>query len=177
MFDLVAALAERVLSKARAAGVKLATAESCTAGRLATLLADAPGGGEQFHGGFVAYTKENKIATLGVPRELLAAHTAVSRAVAEAMALGALKRCPADLVIAITGVAGPEPDEDGNPVGLMHMAAAVRGREILHRSQTYEPGGRDETRTRAMHAALELADELLETMGSGSPDAGTAAPS
>ena len=165
MSDLVAALAERVLKKATAAGVKLATAESCTAGRLATLLADAPGGGEQFHGGFVTYTKENKIATLGVPRELIAAHTAVSRAVAEAMATGALERCPADLVIAITGVAGPEPDEDGNPVGLMHMAAAVRGREIRHRSHTCEPGGRDETRTRAMHAALELADEVLEDIG------------
>ena len=164
MSDPVAALAERVLNKARAAGVKLATAKSCTAGRLATLLAVAPGGGEQFHGGFVTYTKENKIAALGVPRELIAAHTAVSRAVAEAMATGALERCPADLVIAITGVAGPEPDEDGNPVGLMHMAAAARGREIRHRSHTC--GGRDETRTRAMHAALELADEVLKGIGS-----------
>lgn len=86
------------------------------------------GGSEQFHGGFVTYTKENKIATLGVPRELIAAYTAGSRPVAEAMAMGALDRCPADMVIAITGVAGPEPDEDGNPVGLMHIATAVRGR-------------------------------------------------
>jgi nicotinamide-nucleotide amidase len=107
MSDLVAALAERVLKKATAAGVKLATAESCTAGRLSTLLADAPGGGEQFHGGFVTYTKEDKIATLGVPRELIAAYTAVSRPVAEAMATGALDRCPADMVIAITGVRRP----------------------------------------------------------------------
>jgi nicotinamide-nucleotide amidase len=166
MSDLVAALAERVLKKARAAGVGLATAESCTAGRLSTLLADAPGGGEQFHGGFVTYTKENKIATLGVPRELIAAYTAVSRPVAEAMATGALDRCPADMVIAITGVAGPEPDEDGNPVGLMHIATAVRGRGMRHRSQTCRAGGRDDTRTRAMYAALDLADEMLEEMGS-----------
>jgi nicotinamide-nucleotide amidase len=166
MSDLVAALAERVLKKARAAGVRLATAESCTAGRLSTLLADAPGGGEQFYGGFVTYTKENKIATLGVPRELIAAYTAVSRPVAEAMATGALDRCPADMVIAITGVAGPEPDEDGNPVGLMHIATAVRGRCMRHRSQTCREGGRDDTRTRAMYAALELADQMLEEMGS-----------
>jgi PncC family amidohydrolase len=86
MSDLVAALAERVLKKATAAGVKLATAESCTAGCLSTLSAD---------GGFVTYTKESKIATLGVPRELIAAYTAVSRPVAEAMATGALERCPA----------------------------------------------------------------------------------
>ena len=167
MPDRLAALAERVVRKATAAGIKLATAESCTAGRLATLLADAPGAGEQFHGGFVTYTKENKIATLGVPRELIAAHTAVSRPVAEAMATGALERCPADLVIAITGVAGPEPDEDGNPVGLMHMAATVRGRGMRHRSQTCAAGGRDETCTHAMYAALGLADEMLEEIGSG----------
>jgi nicotinamide-nucleotide amidase len=166
MSDLVAALAKRVLKKATAAGVKLATAESCTAGRLSTLLADAPGGGEQFHGGFVTYTKESKIATLGVPRELIAAYTAVSRPVAEAMATGALDRCPADMVIAITGVAGPEPDEDGNPVGLMHIAAAVRGGGMRHRSQTCRAGGRDDTRNRAMYAALEIADEMLEEMGS-----------
>jgi nicotinamide-nucleotide amidase len=157
MSDLVAALAERVLKKATAAGVKLATAESCTAGCLSTLSAD---------GGFVTYTKESKIATLGVPRELIAAYTAVSRPVAEAMATGVLDRCPADMVIAITGVAGPEPDEDGNPVGLMHIAAAVCGGSMRHRSQTRRAGGRDGTRNRAMHAALELADEMLEEMGS-----------
>jgi nicotinamide-nucleotide amidase len=166
MSDPVAALAERVLKKATAAGVKLATAESCTAGRLSTLLADARGGGEQFHGGFVTYTKESKIATLGVPPELITAYTAVSRPVAEAMATGALDRCPADMVIAITGVAGPEPDEDGNPVGLMHIAAAVRGRGMRHRSQTCRAGGRGDTRNRAIHAALELAEEMLEKMGS-----------
>ncbi len=166
MFDPVAALAERVLKKAAAAGVKLATAESCTAGRLSTLLADAPGGGEQFHGGFVTYTKENKIATLGVPREPIAAHTAVSRPVTEAMATRALDRCPAEMVIAITGVAGPEPDEDGNSVGLMNVAIAVRGRGTWHRSQTCRTDGRDDTRSRSIYAALELADEMLEEMGS-----------
>jgi nicotinamide-nucleotide amidase len=165
MSDLVVALADRVLQKAKAAGVKLATAESCTVGRLSTLLADAPGGGEQFHGGFVTYTKENKIATLGVARELIAAHTAVSRPVAEAMATGALERCPADLVIAITGVAGPEPDEEGNPVGLMHIAVAVRDGGMLHRSQTCGAGGRNEMRTRAMYGALELAVTMLDEIG------------
>src|SRR5829696_1044693 len=108
MSDVTAALAERLVGNAKAGKVMLATAESCTAGRLATLVADAPGGGDQFHGGFVVYTKENKTAVLGVPNELIANHTAVSGAVAEAMASGTLERCPADMAIAITGVAGPD---------------------------------------------------------------------
>lgn len=70
---------------------------------------------------------------LGVPHDVIAASTAVSQAVAEAMARGVLERCPADVAVAITGVAGPEPDEDGNPVGLMHVAVAARGRSILRR--------------------------------------------
>jgi nicotinamide-nucleotide amidase len=76
------------------------------------------------------------------------------------------------MVIAITGVAGPEPDEDGNPVGLMHIAAAVRDGGMRHRSQTCRAGGRDDTRNRAMYAALELADEMLEEKGSSSAGKG-----
>ena len=106
----------------------LATVESCTAGALAVLLADAPEAGKHFQGGFVVYTKENKTAALGVPAALIAAQSAVSSDVAKAMASGALDRCPADISVAITGVAGPEPDEDGNPVGLVYVAAAEKGR-------------------------------------------------
>ncbi len=160
----LAELAERVLAKLGACGLTLATAESCTAGRLATLLADAPGAADRFHGGFVTYTKQNKSAVLGVPAELIAAHTAVSQPVAEAMATGALERCPADLVLAITGVAGPEPDEDGNPVGLMHIAAARRGGAVHHRCHAFGQGSREALRERAMHAALELAVQVLNEM-------------
>jgi nicotinamide-nucleotide amidase len=160
----LAELAERVLAKLSALGLTLATAESCTAGRLATLLADAPGAADRFHGGFVTYTKHNKSAVLGVPAELIAAHTAVSRPVAEAMATGALERCPADMVLAITGVAGPEPDEDGNPVGLMHVAAVWRGRGAHHRSHAFGEGNREALRERAMAAVLNLAIQVLSEM-------------
>jgi nicotinamide-nucleotide amidase len=141
-----ATLAERVLKQAGVRGLKLATAESCTAGCLATLLADAPGGGEQFHGGSVAYSKEQKTAVLGVAPELIAAHTAVSQAVAEGLAMGVIERCPADLAIAITGVAGPEPGEDCNPVGLMHVAVARRGGNIRHRGSFGPARGSHESR-------------------------------
>ena len=88
----------------------LATVESCTAGWLAHLLSQAEGASETLHGGFVVYTKANKVAAVGVPKEVLAAHTAVSAEVSQAMAEGGLARCPADIVVAITGVASPDPD-------------------------------------------------------------------
>ena len=157
-----AALADRILKQAKALGLKLATAESCTAGCLATLLADAPCGGDQFHGGFVVYSKEQKSAVLGVPPELIAAHTAVSQAVAEAMATGVVERCPAELAVAITGVAGPEPDEDGNPVGLMHIGVARRGYGVRHRKHMFGAGDRSVLRSMAMSAALVLIEEVLQ---------------
>jgi nicotinamide-nucleotide amidase len=119
--------AAEVIELAKAAKASVATAESCTAGVLAVLLADAPGAAERFHGGFVAYTKENKTAALDVPSSLIAAHSAVSAEVAEAMASGAVCRCPADIAVAITGVAGPEPGEDGNPVGKSTSAWPLGG--------------------------------------------------
>jgi nicotinamide-nucleotide amidase len=159
------ALAERVVAKLKSRSLTAVTAESCTAGSLATLLADAPGGGECLHGGFVVYTKENKAAVLGVSRELVATHTAVSQLVAEAMAKGALERCPANIAIAITGVAGPEPDEDGNPVGLMHVAVAHSDGGLFHRRHAFEQSGRDALREQAIQAALALTEEVLDKAG------------
>ena len=97
--------AARVMKLARERHMTLATVESCTAGALAQLLSDTEGASATLHGGFIVYTKDNKIAAVGVPEDLLAAHTAVSAEVAEAMAKGGLSRCPADLAISVTGVA------------------------------------------------------------------------
>lgn len=155
-------IAERILKAAAARGVTLATAESCTAGCLATLLADAPGASDHFHGGFVVYSKQQKTVVLGVDAGLIARHTAVSRPVAEAMASGVLSECPADIAIAITGVAGPEPDEDGNPVGLMHIAVARRGGDIHHRRSDLGKDTRGALRVAAMKEALKLVDEVLQ---------------
>jgi nicotinamide-nucleotide amidase len=159
-----AALARRagkLLEEAKARRLTLATAESCTAGTLALLLADAPGAAASFHGGFVAYTKENKTASLGVPAALIAAHTAVSRQVAEAMARGGIARSPADIAVAITGVAGPEPDEDGNPVGLVHLAVACRDGRVSHVERRFGEGSRDKNRALALEAALGLLEVMI----------------
>jgi nicotinamide-nucleotide amidase len=157
----LAAKAARLIQMAEAGGVTLATAESCTGGALTCLLADAPGAGEIVHGGFVVYTKANKTASLGVPPALIAEHTAVSAEIAKAMAEGAIERCPADIVVAVTGVAGPEPDEDGNPVGLIHLAAARRGGGVLHEEHRFAEGSRETIRALTLERALALFERAL----------------
>ena len=151
--DLVAA-AVRDLEVAKKRNLTIVTAESCTAGMLSTILSEAPGAAEHLHGGFVTYTKENKIKSLGVSEHLVTRKGAVCAEVAIAMAEGALKRSPADLAVAVTGVAGPEPDEDGNPVGRVCIAVARRGHETSHFERNYGDIGRDAVRRRAVADAL-----------------------
>jgi len=155
--------AARVIKAATAAKMTLVTAESCTAGALAVQLADAPGAAKTFHGGFVVYTKENKTAALGVPANLIATKSAVSRDVAEAMATGALSRSPADIAVAITGVAGPEPDEAGNPVGLVYVAGVGRGGPVSVRECNFGKRSRQQIRELTIDEALSLIETLLQT--------------
>jgi len=151
-------LAEEVVNEAKACGLTLATAESCTGGRLAKALSDAPGAAQYFHGSFVTYTKAMKAAVLDVPIKLLAREGAVNEEVALAMAKGALARAPADLAVAVTGVAGPEPDEDGNPVGLVYCAVMRRGE--AGRAVRLMLG--DVSKEQILEAAIGQALELLQ---------------
>ncbi|MDX2204150.1 MAG: CinA family protein [Hyphomicrobiaceae bacterium] len=162
-------IAARLLKLASEKRATLATAESCTAGCLATLLADAPGGGTHFHGGFVVYSKEQKQAALGVDPALISSHSAVSQQVTEAMAKGVLEACPAHVAIAVTGVAGPEPDEDGNPVGLMHVAVSLRSGAMHHRRLQLGSDTKGTLRVMVMRSALELATEVLDAEKSSQP--------
>lgn len=150
-------LAGEVVSRAAASRLSIVTAESCTAGSLATLLADTPGAGGILQGGFVAYAKACKSAILDVPPELIATETAVSGAVALAMARGALARCrTADLAIAVTCVGGPVPDEDGNPVGLTHVAVCDRAGAVMQEQCTIGGATSGRVRGDAMFEALNL---------------------
>jgi nicotinamide-nucleotide amidase len=159
--------AERLVKEAQASKLTLVTAESCTAGALAHLLAGAPGAAEVLHGGFVVYTKEHKTIALDVPAALIAKHTAVSAEVAEAMAEGALRHSQADLAISITGVIGPEPDEDGNPVGLVHFGIA--GRDGFYRRHTAHLGeqSKDEICAAVLDKALLLLQEAVALSAGG----------
>jgi len=153
--------AKRVIDLACQKRLSIVTAESCTAGALATLLADVPGAGEALLGGLVTYAKECKISVLNVPPLLLETETAVSRAVAVAMARGALARCGGDVAIAITCVAGPMPDEDGNPVGLTYIASATREDKTRCQQFQFNDGNREENRKRTLQEALLLLEVSL----------------
>lgn len=172
MTDMIESRAERVMKLSQARHITIASVESCTAGALAHLLSQVEGATQTLHGGFIVYTKENKTAAVGVPRDLIAAHTAVSGEVAQAMARGGLARCPADIVVAITGVAGPEPDEDGNPVGLVYVAAAARDGRIRTERHMFGKLGKNEICCAAMDAALQLLQELImaQAIEAGSPN-------
>ena len=161
MSELLLAHATRIMKLAQQRRMTLATVESCTAGSLVRLLSETEGASNTLHGGFVVYTKENKVHAVGVPPPLLAKCTAVSEEVARAMAEGGLQRCPASLVVAITGVAGPEPDEDGNPVGLVYVAAARRdgaSRVVRH---DFGNRGKEEICRAAMRESLALLEQML----------------
>ncbi|HIY33087.1 MAG TPA: competence/damage-inducible protein A [Candidatus Evtepia faecavium] len=108
-------------------GLTVGTAESCTGGLMAKLLTDLPGSSAVFRGGVVSYTDAVKRGLLGVPEDLLAQHGAVSPQVAQAMAQGARSALGCDLALAATGVAGPDPDDRGNPIGLVYLALAWEG--------------------------------------------------
>jgi nicotinamide-nucleotide amidase len=126
MTDL-SALARRALALAGQKNLTIVTAESCTAGKLSALLSEAPGAAERLHGSFVTYTKANKVKALDVSESLLADQGAVCPDVALAMAQGALSHSPADVAVAITEVAGPDPDKDGNPLGRVCIGLARAG--------------------------------------------------
>jgi nicotinamide-nucleotide amidase len=155
--------AERILEAAKAAELTIVTAESCTAGAVATALSKAPGAGDYFHGGFVTYTKPMKNIVLGVPLTLLKHKSAVCEEVAEAMATGALKLSPANIAVAVTGVAGPEPDEDGNPVGLVFCSAARTNRKAVTARHFFDRLPREAVIKAAVEGTLTLLElELLK---------------
>jgi nicotinamide-nucleotide amidase len=158
-------LAERALQVAAKRNASIVTAESCTAGKLAALLSEAPGAAERLHGSFVTYTKANKTKSLGVSAALLQRKGAVCAEVAIAMAEGALVRSPADLAVSITGVAGPDPDEDGNPVGLVCIAIARVDGETVHLERRYGDVGRDAVQEHAMADALGALIHVVERDG------------
>ena len=154
------AQAEKLLADARAKGLKIATAESCTGGLIAGLLTEIPGSSDVVERGFVTYSNESKQELLGVPENLIAQHGAVSAEVAHAMALGALKRSNADLSVAVTGIAGPGGGTENKPVGLVYLAAA-RGDHLIPRECRLGDLGRTEVRLKSVETALQMLQEML----------------
>lgn len=150
-----------LLGELRAKGFRLATAESCTGGLIAGLFTEIAGSSDVFERGFVTYSNDAKHELLGVSKTLLEAHGAVSEEVAQAMALGALKHSHADIVIAVTGVAGPGGATETKPIGLVHIALARKDGAAVHRAFEFGDIGRTEVRLATLDAALNLLSELV----------------
>jgi nicotinamide-nucleotide amidase len=152
-------LAALVLERARARGVRLAVAESCTGGLVGGRLTEIPGSSDVFVGGVIAYDNAVKREVLGVPEALLREHGAVSEPSVRAMAEGAVIRFGVTAAVAVTGVAGPGGGSPDKPVGTVWLACAVDGKVEVRRSRF--PGSRHEVRARAAQAALLLVYQQL----------------
>lgn len=140
------------------AGRRLATAESLTGGGIGAAITSVGGASAVYAGGVISYTNEIKHALLDVPMELLHSLGAVSGPVAKAMALGAKEVLSADVAVSVTGLAGPEGDEYGNPVGTVFIGYAD-DRTAFAREYHFE-GNRASVREQTICAALELVLEM-----------------
>lgn len=151
-----------LLEQAKAAGVSITTAESCTGGLLAAALTEIAGASAVFERGFVTYSNQAKQEMLGVLAQSLERYGAVSEPVAREMAQGALMRAQAGLAVSITGIAGPGGSEH-KPEGRVCFGLAASGQETL--TQTIEFGalGRANVRAAAMQHALDLLNGALKS--------------
>ena len=152
-------IAERVLAANRAAGRRIAVAESCTGGLVSAALTAVPGASDVFEAGFVTYGNDAKMGVLGVGSDILETFGAVSIATAWAMAQGALDRSGADVAVSITGIAGPDGGSAQKPVGTVVFARAVKGahtEDAVADTRQFGDLGRGPIRLQAALTALDL---------------------
>lgn len=161
----IARLAAELGAALQAQRVSLATAESCTGGGIGYAVTQVAGSSAWFERGFITYSNEAKVEQLGVPASLIAAHGAVSEAVARAMALGALSGSRAQLAVSVTGIAGPGGGSSDKPVGTVcfGFARATPGAEpqVTTVTRCFE-GDRAAVRTQSIIAALQGLIDVLQ---------------
>jgi nicotinamide-nucleotide amidase len=159
--EALLAQARQLLDDARAKGLRIVTAESCTGGLIAGLLTEIPRSSDVVERGFVTYSNEAKEDLLGVPSDVIHRHGAVSQQVARAMAEGALKHSLAQLAVAVTGIAGPGGGTAEKPVGLVYLAALRQDGEVRTKELRLGDIGRGEVRLRTVAEALSLLQTLI----------------
>ena len=159
---------KETLDMAREAGLKIATAESCTGGLLAAALTSVAGSSTVFERGFVTYSNAAKMELLDVEPDVLETHGAVSEQTARQMAEGALAHSRADLAVSITGIAGPGGGSVEKPVGLVHFACAARDGETLAMRRLFTSREGEITREEVRHEAVLAALALLRQQMNGS---------
>lgn len=151
--------ARRVVDANRAAGRRVAVAESCTGGLVCAALTEIPGSSDVFEAGYVTYSNAAKLAQLKVSSDVVDTFGAVSIATAWAMARGAIAASDADVAVAITGIAGPGGGSPSKPVGTVVFARAQRGGDpakIIADQKFFDEDGRAGVRLQAALCALEL---------------------
>ena len=161
LYPRLGLLAGQVIERARAADVRIATAESCTGGLVAAALTEIAGSSAVLDCGFVTYSNAAKTQMLGVPATVITAQGAVSQEVARAMADGARNGSNADFAVSITGIAGPGGGSPDKPVGLVWFALAARGRSTRSLEHRFGDVGRAQVRALSAQTALRL---LLEAI-------------
>lgn len=152
-------VARNVIEANRAAGRRIAVAESCTGGLVAAALTEIAGSSDVFEAGFVTYSNEAKTKLLRVSEDVLETFGSVSVAAAWAMAQGALAASGADVAVALTGIAGPAGGSDRKPVGTVVFARADRDAdpsEVMADTQRFDDNGRGGVRLQAALCALRL---------------------
>jgi PncC family amidohydrolase len=154
--------AVEAMQQAKKSGLKVVTAESCTGGLIAMVLSEAPGAAEFLAGGFVTYTAEQKCAALNLDPGLIERYGAVSAEVANAMARRALECSEADIALSVTGVAGPKPDERGNPVGRVFLCCARKAGTCLGVKHEFGDIGRSKVRYSAAMEGLAMIGRLAK---------------
>ena len=158
---MIEKLARRVGRRLKSAGATLATAESCTGGWAAQAVTSIAGSSDWFERGFVTYSNAAKRELLGVQRETLSRHGAVSEETAREMARGALKASRARVALAVTGIAGPGGGSAAKPVGTVCFAWARKGRKVRSETRRFR-GGRTSVRRQSVIRALEGVLQALE---------------
>ena len=156
-------LAQQAVKQLKARHKTLVTAESCTGGWIAKRITDIAGASEVFECGIVCYSNRIKTKLLGVRAETLAEFGAVSEQTAREMALGALDASDADVAVAVTGIAGPDSDNTGKPVGLVYIAVADRTRVEVHEFRNhFTDNVRDNNRRASADNALTVLGRFLD---------------
>jgi nicotinamide-nucleotide amidase len=151
--------AREVVEANRAAGRRIATAESCTGGLVAAAITEIPGSSDVFEAGYVTYSNAAKIQQLKVSQDVVETFGAVSVATAWAMARGALHASEADVAVAITGIAGPGGGSPAKPVGTVVFARAERDADpakIVADQKWFDEDSRAGVRLQAALCALDL---------------------
>lgn len=154
--DEVLDLAARVIDSARERGVMLGCVESCTGGLIGAALTAVPGSSDVFAGGLTTYSNEAKVRLVGVDREKLEEHGAVSSPVAAHMAMGGMAVLGVDRCVSVTGIAGPGGGSEDKPVGTVGCGLAMRGEAQVKCSLGQFDGDRDGVRREAMLMGLRF---------------------